>query len=233
MEGRAARWRLRGVELGRAHRVRRRGRRDRGERGDARRRAAQLPGRRPGQGLGGPQRHRHRALVADQQPRPGPGARPRPRPAERDLRGPDHPAEGPPAVPPGRGPAPAGRAADPVRGCAGHQGDRGRGARPGRRTRADAQRRGVDRRDAPPRRRGRAAHRRDRVRLSLDLRAARHREPGGDGVRDGRGRHRDRWHPRGGRRRRDRLAGADRAGPGRHRHARCSPGSTSRTSPPR
>ena len=83
---------------------------------------------------------------------------------------------------------------------------------------ADAQRRGVDRRDAPPRRRRRAAHRRDRVRLPLDLRAARHREPRGDGLRDRGGRHRDRRHPRGRRRRRDRLAGADRAGHRRHRH---------------
>ena len=61
--------------------------------------------------------------------------------------------------------------------------------------------------------------RRDRVRLPVDLRAARHRQPRGDGLRDrGRG-HRDRRHPRGRRRRRDRPAGPDRAGHRRHRDA--------------
>ena len=63
------------------------------------------------------------------------------------------------------------------------------------------------------------AHARDGVRLPVDLRADGHRQPGGDGLRDGRGRDRDRRHPRGGRRRRDRAAGADRAGRRRHRHA--------------
>ena len=59
----------------------------------------------------------------------------------------------------------------------------------------------------------------DRVRLPVGLRAARHREPRGDGLRAAGRRHRDRRHPRGHRRRRDRPAGADRAGAGRHRHA--------------
>ena len=52
-------------------------------------------------------------------------------------------------------------------------------------------------RDAPAPRRGRAADRRDRLRLPVDLRAARHRQPRGDGLRDRRRRHRDRRHPRG------------------------------------
>ena len=58
----------------------------------------------------------------------------------------------------------------------------------------------LDPRDAPPRRRRRAADRRDGVRLPVDLRAARHRQPRGDGLRDRRRRHRDRRHPRGRRR---------------------------------
>ncbi len=88
--------------------------------------------------------------------------------------------------------------------CAGrsrHQGDRGRGPRTGGRAGHRARRRGVDRGDAAARRRGRTAHRGHRVRLPVDLRAARHRQPRGDVVRDGCGRDRDRRHPGGGRRR--------------------------------
>ena len=59
-----------------------------------------------------------------------------------------------------------------------------------------------------------------------------HRQPRGDGVRDRRRRHRHRRHPGGRRPRRDRLAGADRAGHRRHRHPARSPSSTSPTSPP-
>ena len=80
-------------------------------------------------------------------------------------------------------------------------------------------RRGVDPRDAAAPRRRRPALQRDRVRLPVDLRAARHRQPRGDGLRDGGRRHRHRRHPRGRRRRRDRAAGAHRAGHRRHRHA--------------
>ena len=56
---------------------------------------------------------------------------------------------------------------------------------------------------------------RHRVRLPVGLRAAGHRQPGGDGLRDRRGRLGRRRHPRGGGRRRDRLPGALRPGPGR------------------
>ena len=54
---------------------------------------------------------------------------------------------------------------------------------------------------------------RDRVRLPVGLRAAGHRQPGGDGLRDGGGRQRRRRHPGGRRRRRDRPAGALRRRP--------------------
>ncbi len=90
----------------------------------------------------------------------------------------------------------------------------------------------LDPRDAAARRRRRPAVGGDGVRLPLDLRAARHREPRGDGVRDRRRRHRDRRHPRGRRRRRDGSPGPDRAG---HRTAparRSTPISTSPTSRP-
>ena len=60
--------------------------------------------------------------------------------------------------------------------------------------------RGLDPRDAAARRRGRAAVGGDGVRLPVDLRAARHRQPRGDGLRDRRRRDRDRRHPRGRRR---------------------------------
>ena len=99
--------------------------------------------------------------------------------------------------------------------------------------RADARRRRLDPRDAAARRRRRAARRGDGVRLPVGLRAARHRQPRGDGLRDGRRRHRDRRHPRGRRRRRDRLAGADRAGRRRHRHAARPRRGSSPTSPRR
>ena len=48
-------------------------------------------------------------------------------------------------------------------------------------------------------------HPRHGVRLPVDLRADGHRQPGGDGLRDGGGGDRDRRHPRGGGRRRDRA----------------------------
>ena len=56
------------------------------------------------------------------------------------------------------------------------------------------------------------AHARHGVRLPVDLRADGHRQPRGDGLRDAGRRHRHRRHPRGRGRRRDRPAGADRAG---------------------
>ena len=86
--------------------------------------------------------------------------------------------------------------------------------------RVAARGRRLDPRHAAARRGRRPAQPRHRLRLPVGLRAARHRQPRGDGVRARRRRHRDRRHPRGRRRRRDRVARADRAGPGRHRDAR-------------
>ena len=178
------------------------------------------PDARPGPGPRRPQRHRHRRLGAGRRPRPGPRARRRPRPAERRVRRPDHPAEGAAAVPAGVRRAAARRADRAVRRRARHPRDRGRGRGPGRR-RSPRSRTGVVwiREMLPRPRRGGAADRGDGVRLPVDLRAARHRQPRGDGLRDRGRRDRDRRHPRGRRRRRDRAAGADRAGRRRHRDA--------------
>ena len=77
---------------------------------------------------------------------------------------------------------------------------------------AGARRRRLDRPAAAERRAHRPAHRGDRLRLPVGLRAARHRQPRGDGVRRSGRRHRHRRHPRGRRRRRHRRARADRAG---------------------
>ena len=133
VEGRAARRRLRPVVVGGADLLPRRERGGRGVGGDARRRAGVVPRHRPGQGPRRPQRHRHRAVAGRPEPGPGPRARRRPRPPVGGVRRPDHPAEGPPALP-ARGRAAASRGADrAVRRSAGHPGDRGRGGRPGRR----------------------------------------------------------------------------------------------------
>ena len=129
VEGRAARRRLRPVELGGAHGVRGRRRHRRGQRRDARRRAAQLSVGRPRAGARRAQRHRHHRVGARAQPRPRPRARRRPRPAERDLRRPDHPPEGPAALPACRRRAAARGPARAVRRRARHPRDRGRGAR--------------------------------------------------------------------------------------------------------
>ena len=107
----------------------------RGQRGDARRRAAQLSRRRPGAGARGPQRHRHRRLVA----RPDPDR-------VRELGvDPDRPSvifvgritrqKGLPLFLRAAAAAAARRAAGAVRRRARHPRDRGRGARPGRRPR--------------------------------------------------------------------------------------------------
>ena len=100
VEGRAARRRLRRLQLGRDDGVRR------GAAGSSPSAAAMrddvlrsYPDVDPDQGARGPQRHRHRALVAAPEPRPGPRAGRRPGPPERDLRRPDHPAEGAAALP--------------------------------------------------------------------------------------------------------------------------------------
>ena len=69
VEGRAARRRLRRVELGRADGVRGGRRGHRRQRRHARRRPAQLPRRRPGAGARRAQRHRHRRLEAGRRTR--------------------------------------------------------------------------------------------------------------------------------------------------------------------
>ena len=80
--------------------------------------------------------------------------------------------------------------------------------------------------DAAPAARSSRCCRPDRVRLPVGLRAARHRQPRGDGLR-GRGRgQRRRRHPRGRRRRRDRPAGALRR---RTTRRRSRPGSPPRS----
>ena len=75
-----------------------------------------------------------------------------------------------------------------------------------RRAAGGARGRGLDRRHAPARRDPAVPHPRDGVRLPVGLRAAGHREPRGDGLRDRGGRERGRRHPRGRGRRRDRAA---------------------------
>ena len=100
-------------------------------------------------------------------------------------------------------------AARAVRGGARHARDRRRGRRRSSTScSAPPRRRGVDPRDAAQGRRGAAAVARHGLRLPVGLRAARHRQPRGDGVRHRRRRLRRRRHPRGRRRRRDRAARA-------------------------
>ena len=137
------------------------------------------------------QRHR-RAHAADRQGR-------RPGRADRLVRRPDHPAEG--RRPPGRRDPPVrpGRPAGAVRGRPGHPGDRRRD-RGGHRRAAGAARPGVFWFDGMlTLARGQAgAVGVDGVRLPVGVRAARHRQPGGDGLRRRRGGQRRRRHPRGG-----------------------------------
>ena len=193
-----------------------------------------LPRDRPGPRARRAQRHRHRGLVAGRRPRPGPRAWASTRTARRWSSSAGSPARRgcrcscarSPQLPPevqivlcaGAPDTPEIEAE--VVGLA----DGLAKSRDGR---------GVDPRDAAAPRRDRAAHRRDGVRVPVDLRAARHRQPRGDGLRDrGRG-HRHRRHPRGRRRRRDRPAGADRAGQATAPAPRSTRSGTSPTSPPR
>ena len=200
VEGRAARGRLPGVVVRRAHGLRGRRRRHRGECRHARGRAARLPLDRPRAGPRRAQRHRLAAVAA--RPRRGhrPPSRGRPGPPVGHLRRAHHPPEGP-ALPAARGRvAAAGGAGRAVRRRAGHPGDPGRGRGAHGHAALAARRGRVDPRDAAARRGRGPAELRHRLRVPLRLRAARHRQPRGDGLRAaGRG-HRDRRHPRGGRR---------------------------------
>ena len=89
---------------------------------------------------------------------------------------------------------------------------------------ASARRRGRRERDAAARERTAGAVARAGLPVPLGVRAAGHRQPRGDGVRDGRRGQRGRRYPRGGRRRRDRSAGDVRRPP--------IPQASSATSPP-
>ncbi len=209
MEGRAARWRLPGLVLGREDRVRGCGGSDFGERRHALRCPRVLHLARPRPGPCGQERHRPRGVQARPQHRCRRRPRCRPRSAPGRVRGTDHPTEGPGA------PGPCGPAvrrrhpAAAARRRPGHPGDRRRVRHGVRRTQPRPRRQ----RDLGP---GDAAtgvgatgpHPRDGLRLPVGLRAARHREPRGDGLRDGRGGVRGGRHSRGGRRRRHRDVGA-------------------------
>ena len=225
VEGRAARRRLPDLVVGRAAGLRD-GRRDRrGVLRHARRRPGRLPVRRPGAGARHPQRHRHRAVRAGGVRRRARASTASTRPAVRPVRRPDHPAEGPRAPARGRRALRPGHPAGAVRRRAGHRRDRGRDRGSGGPAGRDPHRRGVDPRDAAPPGADPAAHPRQRVRLPVGVRAAGHRQPRGDGLRDGGGGQRGRRHPRGRRRRAHRAARAacrgDRRGvrgrPGRRR----------------
>ena len=120
------------------------------------------------------------------------------------------------------------RAARAVRGQRRHARARRRGRAPRRRAQGHARGRVLDRADAAQARGDPDPQPRDGVRLPVDLRAARDRQPRGDGLRGGGRGHGDRRDRRGRRRRRDRLPRADRAGRRRHRRA-ARPG---RGSPP-
>ena len=172
-----------------------------------------LPGGRPGPGARRPQRHRHRGVRA----RPGDRRADRGSASTRTRR-----AWSSSAGSPGRRACPTccgRRASLPAEvqlvllaGAPDTPEIAAEVERPRRRAAGDPRRRGLGAGDAAQARGDPGAHARDRLRLPVHLRADGHREPGGDGLRDGRRGHRDRRHPRGGRRRRDRPAGPDRAG---------------------
>ncbi|CAA9480256.1 MAG: Glycogen synthase, ADP-glucose transglucosylase, partial [uncultured Solirubrobacteraceae bacterium] len=220
VEGRAARWRLRALELLREDRAggrRRAGRRLAGLQG---RHPRLLPGDRRVARRGHLQRHRHGRVHA------GPGYRrpraPRHRSVAPDggLRRAHHPPEGRRPPDPGGGGLRSGRSARAVRRRARHARDRRRGGGRRRATQGVARRRLLDPRDAPQAGRHPAALARDRLRVPVDLRAARHRQPRGHGLRGGGRRHRHRRDRRSGRRRRDGAAGALRERPRIHRSRR-------------
>ena len=183
-----------------------------------------------------PQRHRHRRLVAGARPRRGARSSASTRTARASSSSAGSPArrvcryllraaaELPPEV-----------QLVLLRRCAGHPGDRGRGPRRwSTSSQAHARRRRLDPRDAAARRRGRPVlTARHRLRLPVGLRAARHRQPRGDGLRDRRGRHRHRRHPGGRRRRRDRAGWSRSSRPPTAPAPRSTPTATSPTSRPR
>ena len=183
LEGRAARRRLPAVVVGRAHRLRGGRRRDRREPGVEGRRPGQLPRRRSGQGPRDPQRRRHRLLPAGS-PRPtcwSASASTSTRPSVVFL-GRITRQKGVPHL------LRAALRFDPdaqvvlLRRRARHAraGGRDRGGR--RPPARDPQRRGVGVRDAAARGGPPGPHPRHGVRVPVDLRAPRHREPGGDGA---------------------------------------------------
>ena len=134
VEGRAARWRLPRVLVGRAHRLRVRCRRRGSQCGHARGHPQELPVARPGAGSRGAQRDRLAAVVGGplgrgHRDRSAPWSRPRQ--AVGGLRRPHHPPEGPALPAEGVRAAAARRPARPLRRGARHAGDPrgGRGAR--------------------------------------------------------------------------------------------------------
>ena len=146
--------------------------------------------------------------------------------ADRPLRRPDHAAEGDRAPARRRARDRHRRAARLLRRRARRARDRARDPRARRAGARAAQQRRLDRGDAPEARGDPAAVPRDRVLRAVDLRAARDRQPGGDGLRGAGRRLGRRRHPGGRRRRRDRPARAGR------RSAPTATRSTRRGSPP-
>jgi len=210
VEGRAARRRLRALVLGGAGGTGGSGGGGGGVRRDAVRRAVGLPGDFPRTSSGDTQRHRHRRIC----PRPGHRrsrqARHRPDAPLRDLRGPDHQAEGRARAAARGGVTRSLGATRALRGGGGHESARPRGLGPRDRAAGVAVRGGLDPRDAAEAGDHPAADPRARVRVPVGLRAARHRQPGGDGVRYRGRRLAGGRHPRGGRRGCDRAARAAR-----------------------
>ena len=228
VEGRAARRRLRAVQLGGEDGVRGRGRGHRGERRHARGHPAGLPDGRPGAGQGGPQRHRPRPVAAADQRR---GASPR---ADATVRALGIDPSRPTVVFVGRITRqkglpyflravellPPGRPGGALRRRAGHPADHGRGHRAGRASCAPSASGVVWIEQMLPRDELIAVLvARHGLRVPVGLRAARHRQPRGHGRRAAGRRHRHRRHPGGHRRRRHRAARPDRPAAGRHRHA--------------
>ena len=199
-----------------AYEARRRG--HRGQRRHARRRARRLPRARPGPGARGPQRHRHRRVPPGPRHRRRRAARRRPRPAVRAVRRPDHPAEGADAparrrrAAARRSPAGAAAPAPPdTPEIAAEIADAVAELQASRARASSGSRQMLPRASSS----SSCSPRATVFVVPVGVRAAGHRQPRGDGLRDRGGRQRRRRHPRGGRRRRDRAAGALRRRPTR------------------